>query len=407
MQIWRYVLAGSVITALAFIPQGEVTKKAAMPALDANPSFASLKLQKLTPTNQLPARSPVSFFTPGRQSKPLSGITICIDPGHGGENSEPGYTGGTRGIVTGQTEGDVNLRVALLLRQYLQEAGATIVMTRISDTRCQNGTCKRSELDFRPNTAKKYKADFFVSIHHNEATNKPNVNYTAVFHPKTCKVSVPLAENISSAVSKYLDIRNVGARSGDYRVLNMLDGIPGVIVEASFMSNPAEDVRLANLAYNKREAKAIATGILNYMRASRGTQVNFHQLFAAIDDQAHTAQAMADATIIRSKVVERKSMFNRNYEEVTVDRSGREVARRQLGSSSLAAARNKTAATSAKSSSRTSAKSTPSTPKPSAKVTEFVANSQRNAKSLEKSSNSQRVVLTQREKAMGASRPVL
>ncbi len=393
MQIWRYVLAGSVVTAMAFIPQGHVTHRAAMPTLEANPAFASLKLQKSTPTNVLPARSPVSFMS-SKANKPLSGVTICVDPGHGGEGDEPGYTGGTKGVVTGQTEGDVNLRVGLLLRQYLQAAGAKVVMTRISDNRCTDGgTCLREELDFRPNTAKRAQADFFISVHHNEATNKPNVNYTAVFYRKSQGNVVPLAQNVSRAVSKYLGIRDVGAKTGDYRVLNQLGDIPGIIVEASFMSNPTEDQRLANLSYNKMEAKAIATGILNYFRTARGKQVDFKGIFAPLDDQSHNAQAMADATMVGRQIVERKSMFNKAYDEVTVDRSGKEIARRSLGSSSVAAKQ------------KTSTKTTAAA-KPSSKVTKFVAESQKSAKSLSSSNNS-RVVLTERSKAIGASRPVV
>lgn len=393
MQIWRYVLAGSVVAALAFIPQDNVTQMASMPEMNANPTFASLKLQKLTPTNVLPARSPVSFFS-NRANKPLSGVTICVDPGHGGEGSQPGYTGGTRGCVTGQTEGDVNLRVSLILRQYLQAAGATVVMTRISDDRCQGGTCKTDELDFRPETAKRYKADYFVSVHHNEAS-RTSANYTAVFYPKAGGKSVSLAKNISSSVSRYLGTRNVGAKAGDYRVLNQLEGIPGVIVEASFMSNPDEDRRLANLSYNKMEAKAIATGILNYFRTTRGSNVDFQGIFAPIDNQAHTAQQMADASMVGRQVVERKSMFNKTYEEVTVDRSGRQIARRSVGSSTLAA----------KKSSSSSKKAEPA--KPSPQVEKFVAASRKSAKTLQSTSNSRRVVLTERNKAIGSSRPVI
>lgn len=395
MQIWRYVLAGSVLTAMAFIPQGHVTHKAAMPVLEANPVFASLKVQKSTPTNILPARSPVSFKS-SQANKPLSGVTICVDPGHGGEGDEPGYTGGTRGVATGQTEGDVNLRVALLLRQYLEAAGARVVMTRISDNRCtENGSCIRTELDFRPNTAKRAKADFFVSVHHNEATNKPSVNYTAVFYRKSSSRSIPLAQNISSSVAKYLGTRNVGAKTGDYRVLNQLGDIPGVIIEASFMSNPTEDQRLANLSYNKMEAKAIATGVLNYFRTTKGKDVDFQGIFAPLDDQAHTAQAMADASIVGKQIIERKSMFNKVYDEVTVDRSGKQVARRSLGSGTLAAAKQKT-----------TSKKQAAEAKPSKAATEFVAQSQKSAKSLS-TSNSTRVVLNERNKAIGASRPIV
>lgn len=394
MQIWRYVLAGSVVTAMAFIPQGQETQKASMPILKANPTFASLKLQKLTPTNILPARSPISIFS-AKTNKPLAGITICVDPGHGGQGVEPGYTGGTTGIVTGQTEGDVNLRVSLILRQYLQAAGANVVMTRIADQRCSDGgSCLREELDFRSNAAKRHSADFFVSVHHNEAgRKKPEVNYTAVFFRGSSKASIPLAQNVSSAVSKYLGIRNVGAKVGDYRVLNQID-MPGIIVEASFMSNPTEDQKLANLSYNKLEAKAIATGILNYFRTTQGKEVDFKAIFAPLDGQAQSAQTVADSSIIRRQVVERKSLFNKTYEEVTVDRSGKQVARRPVGNSKIAAKES------------SSSNKAISDAKPSAAVTKFVAASQISAQSL-KSSNKTRVVLTERSKAIGASRPVV
>jgi len=400
MQIWRYVLAGSVVTALAFIPQGTITRKAAMPALEVNPTFASLKLQKHTPTNVLPARSPVSFFS-SRANKPLSGVTICVDPGHGGQGVEPGYTGGTTGVATGQTEGDVNLRVALILRQYLQAAGANVVMTRIADNRCTDGgTCLREELDFRTNTAKRAKADFFVSVHHNEATGKPNTNYTCVFYPKGTNHSISLAQNVSRSVSTILGIKDAGAKSGDYRVLNQLSGIPGIIVEASFMSNPTEDMKLSNLSYNKREAQAIATGVLNYFQVAKGVKADINAIFKPFDGDGHNTQAIADATIVNRQVVERKSLFNKTYEEVTVDRSGQQVARRPVGNSAL------TAKKSASSSASSSEKKTVAAAKPSPKVAKYVEESRENAKSLATSGKG-RVVLTERSKAIGSSRPVI
>jgi hypothetical protein len=102
---------------------------------------------------------------------------------------------------------------------------------------------------------------------------------------------------------------------------------------------------------------------------------------------------MADSSVVRRQVVERKSLFNRTYEEVTVDRSGKQVARRSLGSSTLAAK-------------KSSSSKVVASAKPSAKVTKFVEESRQNAKSLA-SSNKGRVVLTERSKAIGASRPVI
>ena len=53
----------------------------------------------------LPQPAPASTPAPG----PLTGVTICVDPGHGG------YDGGARGQASGALEKDVNLAVALCL----------------------------------------------------------------------------------------------------------------------------------------------------------------------------------------------------------------------------------------------------------------------------------------------------
>jgi hypothetical protein len=100
------------------------------------------------------------------------------------------------------------------------------------------------------------------------------------------------------------------------------------------MSNPEEDYRLASLAYNKLEAKAIATGILNYFRATRNLSVDFTSIFAPLDDQAEAAQTLADATIVRKKVVEKKSLFGSRFQEVTFDATGRVISRRDIGGGS-------------------------------------------------------------------------
>src|SRR5688500_13757725 len=99
MQSWRFVLAGSVCTVLACIPQGYVAEQVAMPVLDAAPKLTSLRLEKFTPANPFTSRSPISAFS--SSNRPLDGIKICIDPGHGGQYlTKTHYTGGTVGVAT-------------------------------------------------------------------------------------------------------------------------------------------------------------------------------------------------------------------------------------------------------------------------------------------------------------------
>lgn len=331
MRLWKLVLAGALLSAVVFMPTAPSIRQATMPEV-VPIAMAELKLEAPVQENlTLPSRSPVSSYAPAQ--RPLEGIRIVVDPGHGGQArwEKLYYCGGTIGVATGQTESDVNLRVSLCLRQYLEAAGAEVIMTRISDDRCTNGGDKSDELDYRSNLANAKNADLFISVHHNEGTNR-STNYTAVFFPSGMTSSITLADNIASAVSRYMGVESIGARPGSYRVLKGVK-MPSVIVEASFMSNHAEDQRLSQLSYNKTEAKAIATGIMNYIRMSKGRQVDFNTIFAPIDDQAGSAQAIADATLVRKQIIEKRGLFGVRYAEVTYDALGNVTNWREIGGS--------------------------------------------------------------------------
>lgn len=342
MRIWKFALAGSVLTAMVLVPFASDTEEIASPDRLAGrpPALENLAARPLAtiavaipvriPSN-LPARSPITIAGSGPQ-RPLRGIRICVDPGHGGQTrmSSTHYTGGAVGVSTRQTESDVNLRVSLLLQQYLEAAGAEVVMTRVSDDRCTRNPDKQAELDFRTNLANARGCDLFLSVHHNDA-GRSQSNYSAVFYPSNTVKSVSLAENIGQALHMNMGVMTIGAKSGKYRVLDHIQ-MPGVIVEASFMTNYEEDRRLSSLAYNKLEAKAIATGVLNYYRLTKGRDVDFNGIFAPIDTKAGYAKAVADASFVRREIVERKSLFGTSYEELTYDPQGRVTARREVGS---------------------------------------------------------------------------
>lgn len=227
-------------------------------------------------------------------NKPLRGMRIVIDPGHGGQApTERRYTGGTHGVATRQTESDVNLRVSLMLAQYLEEAGATVFLTRTTDNRVQDKPDMQSELDARSRYANSRRADMFLSVHHNHGP--ANVNYTAVFYHRNSPQSARLADQLSATIAFCMGTRNIGARSSAYRVLNNLK-MPGVILEYSFMTYHSEDQRLANLSYNKLQAKATAIGVINYVRQTKGRGVDFTTVFGPLDTLGNRTQVVADST---------------------------------------------------------------------------------------------------------------
>lgn len=330
MKVWKLVLTGAVLTATIITPKGPEARLAKVTPEPHIAPLAKLTVEKPAVLTEGASRSPVTAYAVAQ--KPLQGIRIVVDPGHGGQTrlDKLFYCGGTLGAATGQTESDVNLRVALILREYLRAAGADVIMTRIDDVRVSGAGSKANELDMRRELANGRSADLFVSVHHNEAL-RGGTNYSAVFYPGASSSSIPLAENISASLNQYLRIPNVGAKVGAYRVLNGLK-MPGVIVEASFMSNPDEDRRLMSLAYNKLEAKAIATGVMNFIRMKHGRQIDFNTVFAPIDDKSGNAQSIADASYVRREIVERKSLFGVRYEEITYDSAGRVTDIRAVGS---------------------------------------------------------------------------
>ncbi len=191
---------------------------------------------------------------------PLDGKVIILDPGHGGTAATDSYRVGP----SGEREEWVNLRVALLLRDLLEEAGAKVVLTRVSDTFVP--------LEDRSRLALESKGDLFVSIHHN-ATADPSVNFPIIyFHGAAMEnqASVLLGEKIALALRKHLfggkgpyslvSDHTIFSKSGA-SVLRGTYGMPAVIGEATFFTHPKEEKRLKKQAYNRKEAVAYLEAI--------------------------------------------------------------------------------------------------------------------------------------------------
>ena len=195
----------------------------------------------------------------------LKGFKICLDPGHGGQGHVPDYKRGPTGV----REAEVNLQVAFHLRNMLQEVGVTVVMTRLDDSYV--------DLAMRSQIANESGADFFISLHHNGIDN-PKTNYTSTWYhgdADDSRQSLDLARYIQHGVSDALHLPSfpstglysdkLVAASG-FGVLRMTK-CPAVLCEASFLSNPEEEVRLQDNNYLKKEAYGYFLGIARYVAA--------------------------------------------------------------------------------------------------------------------------------------------
>ena len=195
----------------------------------------------------------------------LEGIKICLDPGHGGLAHLPNYKRGP----TGLREAEVNLRVALYLRDFLTKVGAIVFMTRTDDSFVS--------LPNRSEIANKNAVDFFVSLHHNSFSN-PETNYTSTWYHQDAddsRISLDLARYVQQSVADTLRLPQFTPTGlySDRLIIPSGFGVlrqtkrPAIVCEASFYSNPEEEQRLKKPSYNKREAYGYFIGIARYVAA--------------------------------------------------------------------------------------------------------------------------------------------
>jgi N-acetylmuramoyl-L-alanine amidase len=196
----------------------------------------------------------------------LKGQKICLDPGHGGDADVKNYKTGPTGV----REAEVNLRVAHFLREFLEQAGAQVYMTRTADYFVGLG-----ERSYYANTCG---AEYFISMHHNAVSN-PKVNYTTTWYHADSDyeiIDIDLARYINDGVANALDLPQYTPRPlrTDYQIypnagfgVLRATKIPATLCEASFHSNPEEEQRIANPDYNKREAYGYFIGLAKFFFA--------------------------------------------------------------------------------------------------------------------------------------------
>lgn len=183
-------------------------------------------------------------------SRPLDGITVILDPGHGGTDT------GALGLaqMSGPAEKDVNLAHALATREVLESMGAKVALARRQDTFLS--------LDDRLRAQEKANSDFFVSIHHNsigENVDANKINGVEVYYHSA--MSKKLANSMMSSITNSTD-RNPRFVSQSYYRVTLSPYSPSILLELGYMSNPFEYERAANQSQIKKAAEAIANGIV-------------------------------------------------------------------------------------------------------------------------------------------------
>jgi N-acetylmuramoyl-L-alanine amidase len=271
-------------------PIGEI---AGAPLLPAAPVEAGVETPPL----------PVLKLDPGKTREPAPKLAarkidrlviIAIDAGHGGEDSGARGRHGTR-------EKDVTLAIARLLKARIdQEPNMRAVMVRDGDYFV--------ELKERVNKSQRVRADLFVSIHA-DAWVRPDARGSSVFAlsergatstaarilaqrenesdliggvnldrkdpvlkrvildlslTATINDSLKLGKAVLSELGDVNALHKASVEQAGFAVLKAPE-TPSILVETAFISNPDEEMRLKDSAYQEKMARAILGGIKRYL----------------------------------------------------------------------------------------------------------------------------------------------
>ncbi len=209
------------------------------------------------------------FLSTALFSQDLSGVKICLDPGHGGHESDDRHM-----VATDFWESESNLTKGLHLKQILESFGATVYITRTGNSNVADDPA----LSERVGMANEYNVDYFVSIHSNGYDG--TANYTmSIFNGESDDPRIPESKVMSVILADCVYEANRTTRAvsiGDltlnpswtygYGVLYPAN-MPANISEGSFHDYIPESWRLMNLDYRKKESWAIAKAIVNYFEA--------------------------------------------------------------------------------------------------------------------------------------------
>ena len=243
-----------------------VTSVAETPAVTPAPTATAISATDATATAE-PTATPEPTQTPR-----LYGLRIGIDPGHqehANSEKEPvapnssetkaKVSSGTAGVSTGVAEYITDLEVALKLRDALKAQGCEVYMTReVNDIDISN--LERAEM------MNELGVDLVLRLHCDGATDR-SANGIGMFVRATGEKqeeSEAAAKVLLEAMSEATGAKARGVFLRDTYTMNNWSIVPCILVEMGYMSNPDEDEKLNDPAYQDLLVQGMVEGIARY-----------------------------------------------------------------------------------------------------------------------------------------------
>ena len=179
----------------------------------------------------------------------LIGKVIYLDPGHGG--TDPGA------VYKDIYEKDITLSICKKLKELLEQEGAIVYMTRYDDYDLSNSTYdrKKRDLNNRAKVINDSMADMYISIHLNSITSS-TWRGAQVFYDDVNINNKKIAQVFQSNLNKTREIKEI-----NNMLMNRKIKVPGVLVEAGFLSNPNDRYLLKSEDYQYRLSVKIKNSV--------------------------------------------------------------------------------------------------------------------------------------------------
>lgn len=276
------LVGGGILYALVFSKKEEPTpsgtesftietETSALPTPTPEPVPTTETTTETTPEEtEVPTPTPIPLKA---DAPDLKGIKVVIDPGHqqktdykkepfkkGTKNGKARCTSGATGVSTKQKEYELTLDTALMLKEYLEKCGATVILTRTeNDVNISNKE--------RAAIAVKNKPTLFIRLHA-DAASSASTKGVKVYIPKSGKLNKTKdADKLGKLVASAAKTKYIGSKAtNQYTGLNFASSVRSYQIILGYLSNTEDDNRLADSENRYEMCAAIAKFCKNFKK---------------------------------------------------------------------------------------------------------------------------------------------